>query len=52
MEGSRCTFFLSPDVWNNCWDSLDIIDCIGGVMGDCFVCACDVLEWLGFFTCE
>merc|ERR1712179_443286 len=40
--------------WEHCWDSMDIMTCIEGVMGasDCYRCACDVLEWLMLYTCE
>merc|ERR1711915_554273 len=39
--------------WNSCWDADSIMDCINGIIGasDCGACICDVLGWLGLFTC-
>ncbi len=46
-------FLLLQDAWNQCFDSFDIITCIEGILGasDCGTCICDVLEWLGLFSC-
>merc|ERR1712127_255531 len=40
--------------FNDCFSSLDILGCMEEIIGasDCWVCACDVLEWLGLMTCE
>merc|ERR1712127_646919 len=38
----------------DCVATADILGCMEDIIGasDCWVCACDVLEWFGLMTCD